>query len=252
MADLPVAQAVPDDSAVARQFARELVAARDRMARYYAERDKVTMAEAATNAGAVDIDWNEQTKHTPADQVTWWALHALADADPDAAQAVWERVKQAAFDELATGDRAARVLEWDGDPLQRARFLVLRASFRDEWRPGGGIEAALVDTLAQAYSGQEFWQEQLQRRATTQSKAERWERERKGEWTPPLMAVGDAIEQAATMADRFNRLFLRTLRALRDLRRYSSPVVIQNAGQVNVGGQQVNVSASPIRPQEGS
>jgi hypothetical protein len=46
------------------------------------------------------------------------------------------------------------------------------------------------------------------------------------------------------MADRFNRMFLRTLRQMRDLRRYGTPVVIQNAGQVNVaanGGQQVNV-----------
>jgi hypothetical protein len=60
------------------------------------------------------------------------------------------------------------------------------------------------------------------------------------------------------MADRFNRMFLRVLRQMRDLRRYSSPVVIQNAEQVNVaadGGQQVNVQkkqkrkkATPARP----
>ena len=43
------------------------------------------------------------------------------------------------------------------------------------------------------------------------------------------------------MADRFNRLMLRTRRGLRDLRRYG-PVIVQNAGQVNVADQQVNVS----------
>jgi hypothetical protein len=46
------------------------------------------------------------------------------------------------------------------------------------------------------------------------------------------------------MADRFNRIYMRTLRQLRDLRRYS-PVTINNANQVNIagnGGQQVNVS----------
>jgi hypothetical protein len=46
------------------------------------------------------------------------------------------------------------------------------------------------------------------------------------------------------MADRFNRLFLRTLRQLRDLRRYAMPVTINNPQQVNIaaeGGQQVNV-----------
>ncbi|MDX2031597.1 MAG: hypothetical protein SF339_13055 [Blastocatellia bacterium] len=36
------------------------------------------------------------------------------------------------------------------------------------------------------------------------------------------------------MADRFNRLFLRTLRQLRDLRRYSAPITINNPGQVNI------------------
>ncbi len=44
------------------------------------------------------------------------------------------------------------------------------------------------------------------------------------------------------MIDRFNRLYLRTLRALWDLRRYASAVTIQNAGQVNIGQQQVNVA----------
>ena len=56
------------------------------------------------------------------------------------------------------------------------------------------------------------------------------------------MDDAEAIEQAMAMGDRFNRIFLRTLRALRDLRRYAPTVVVQNAGQVNVGGQQVNVA----------
>lgn len=51
----------------------------------------------------------------------------------------------------------------------------------------------------------------------------------------------DAIEQAYRLADGHNRQFLRVLRQLRDLRRYA-PVVSQNAQQVNVGRQQVNVS----------
>jgi hypothetical protein len=44
------------------------------------------------------------------------------------------------------------------------------------------------------------------------------------------------------MADRWNRIYLRTLRNLRYLRRYS--VTIDNPQQVNIaadGGQQVNV-----------
>ena len=45
------------------------------------------------------------------------------------------------------------------------------------------------------------------------------------------------------MADRYLRAFQRTLRAMRELRRYSSPVTINNPQQVNIaadGGQQVN------------
>ena len=49
-----------------------------------------------------------------------------------------------------------------------------------------------------------------------------------------------AIEHAQQMMDRYNRLFLRTLRQLRDLRRYSTPVTINNPQQVNIGGQQIN------------
>jgi hypothetical protein len=57
------------------------------------------------------------------------------------------------------------------------------------------------------------------------------------------VCVQNAIEQAMQMIDRYNRLFLRTLRQLRDLRRYSTPVKINNPQQVNIatdGGQQVN------------
>ncbi len=47
---------------------------------------------------------------------------------------------------------------------------------------------------------------------------------------------------AAAMVDRFNQLFLRTLRQLRDLRRYSQQIVIHQPGQVNIGQQQVNAA----------
>lgn len=65
-----------------------------------------------------------------------------------------------------------------------------------------------------------------------------------GEWQPPRVSAVEYIEHATQMADRFNRMFLRILRQMRDLRRYASPVIVQNAGQVNIaadGGQQVNV-----------
>jgi len=63
-------------------------------------------------------------------------------------------------------------------------------------------------------------------------------------WQPPRLSAAEMIENAMAMADRFNRLYLRTLRQMRDLRRYSVPVTINNPKQVNIaadGGQQVNV-----------
>ena len=50
------------------------------------------------------------------------------------------------------------------------------------------------------------------------------------------------MELAATMADRFQKMFVRALRALRDLRRYAPTVVVQHAQQVNLGQQQLNVN----------
>jgi len=46
------------------------------------------------------------------------------------------------------------------------------------------------------------------------------------------------------MAERFNGMFLRTLKALRDLRRQVPGVVVQNAGQVVGAQQRVNLGRS--------
>jgi hypothetical protein len=47
------------------------------------------------------------------------------------------------------------------------------------------------------------------------------------------------------MMDRYNRIFLRTLRALCDMRRHGGPVIVQKGGQMNVAQQQVNVVTEP-------
>ena len=43
------------------------------------------------------------------------------------------------------------------------------------------------------------------------------------------------------MAERFQRMFGRALRSLTELRRRPLAVLVQNAGQVNIGQRQVNV-----------
>lgn len=51
-----------------------------------------------------------------------------------------------------------------------------------------------------------------------------------GYWFRPYVSEKEALDQAVQMADRFNRIFMRTLRQLRDLRRYA-PVTINNPNQ---------------------
>ena len=211
----------------------------------------ITPADADAKARDVgDGAWLDRYLTDPPDQLSWWNLSALVERDPDQGYAAWERVKHEARKELATGHRAARALEWDGSPWERARFLALREAFRAEWRPRGGLEATLVDTLAQAHSTYLFWLERLHVQATGEAKVEDHKLRTEDGWQPPRLGTAAAMEQSAAMADRFNRLFLRTLRALRDLRRYAGPVIVQQAGQVNVGGggQQVNVASSVRAP----
>ena len=112
----------------------------------------------------------------------------------------------------------------------------------------GTIEIAMIDMMAQAYSAYQYWCEEIHRRTTTEMKflsarEEELYEKVQGHWLPPRVTENAALEQAMQMMDRYNRLFLRTLRQLRDLRRYSTPVTINNPQQVNIaaeGGQQIN------------
>ncbi len=77
---------------------------------------------------------------------------------------------------------------------------------------------------------------------TAETERQKHKLKQDGYYDAHRVTTAEAIEQAAAMADRFNRLFLRTLRHLRDLRRYVPAVTIQNPAQVNIGGQQINVA----------
>jgi hypothetical protein len=180
----------------------------------------------------------------PPEDVTFADIDDLARVSPARALQCWERIKQAAREELQSGHRAAVVLEGhDADAWKRAQFLALREELSRELRPRNGVERQLIDQMAQVQTQMYFWQERLSLRASVEPLREKRELEEEGGWSPPRVSEHQALEQAAAMVDRFNKMFLRTLRALRDLRRYTGPVIVQNAGQVNVGGQQVNVTA---------
>ena len=176
-------------------------------------------------------------------KVTWADLAAVADVDPDHALELWARLRVAADDELECGKRGAKIAGDNGNPYALAQYLAIRDSFADQWKPQGGIESAMIDMLTMAFSLQIYWSTVAHERVTRTHDEQRGaiKRFESGGWKSPYQSEADAVDQAHRLADGYNRQFLRVLRQLRDLRRYA-PVVIQNAQQVNVGNQQMNVS----------
>lgn len=205
-------------------------------------RKEMGLAEAdalARDSGGDDVARIEQT---PPDQLDWWVLGRATEIDPERARAVWERALDGAREELGSGHRAARAVEANGTPWERAQFLAVLEGFLADWQPRGGIEVALVETLAQTYSTQLAWMARLTVLSTTEAQRQDREIGESGRWMPPSLDAATAIDQSAAMVDRFNRMFMRTLRSLRDLRRYSTSVVVQNVGQLNLAQSQVNLA----------
>jgi hypothetical protein len=213
-------------------LARELAAAFRGIIAGYVEHCRLTPAEATERALEDLPACREPTLDGPADQVTFWGL---AQHDPDPAAQRWEQVQQEALAELQSGHSAAKAMEGaDTSAWQRAQFLALRRELGDGWEPRSGVERQLLDVLAQAQASWLHWMNTLTMWTTLESATGKRLREEYGCWQAPRVRDAEALEPAAAMAERFNRIFLRTLRALRDLRRHAAPVVVQKAGQVNV------------------
>jgi hypothetical protein len=196
----------------------------------------------------------------PVEMLNFTDLAELFSFAPRVAERLWEHYKREARNEFESGHLAANItfpIGYMKGLWNIARYLGVRESFLDDWNPHGGIEIAMVDMLAQSWFQWQYWIEQTVTRSHTEPRREdyqfrewkQWQSKAKkqwgeGAWDIPYVSEDRALEQAVQMADRFNRIFMRTLRQLRDLRRYA-PVTINNPAQVNIaadGGQQVNVS----------
>jgi hypothetical protein len=183
----------------------------------------------------------------PPDQVSWIDLHLIARNAPDRSAARWEEIKRAALDEVRTGHRAAKAVE-DGTfsegTCQRSQNLSMREELTAKRRPRNRNERQLLDTMAQAQAGYLTWLQTLTLRTGLESCTSDRRLKEEGRLQPPRQSDADALDQAAAMMDRYNRIFLRTLRALCDMRRHSNPVIVQNGGQMNVAQQQVNLNTA--------
>jgi hypothetical protein len=178
------------------------------------------------------------------EEITWGHLAAVGEVNTEDVVRLWSRVRMAADDELESGKRGAKVAGENSEPYALARYLAIRDSFADQWKPQGGIESAMIEMLAITYSLQIYWSGIAHDRALRVHDAQReaLKRYEAGGWKSPYQSEADAVDQAHRLADGYNRQFLRVLRQLRDLRRYA-PIVIKNAQLVHVGNQQLNVSA---------
>jgi hypothetical protein len=228
---LPATQTA-DDPQEAGTLARELAAAYKGLVEQYKQGWGLTPVEAVAKAEELSPHYEADILKGPADQVSWHGLAHIARTDPEAAAGRWQEVQAEALAGLRSGHRAARAMEGYGaNAWARAQFLALRRELTEGWQPRNGVEQQLVDMLAQAQTAHLYWLEALTFRCSVSSARKREE----GRWEPLTVSDTEALEQAAAMAERFNGIFLRTLKALRDLRRQVPGVVVQNAGQINVG-----------------
>jgi hypothetical protein len=179
------------------------------------------------------------------EDLTWNAMGRLEDEEPGSFTILWERMKQVARDELESGHRAASVAVGDDRPLTRARFLVLREKYIDEWQPRNVLESQMIDAVCQAQTIREYWMKLATERAAVECEIDRFTIETNGKRRDVTIDGSESARDAREEAERWDRVFIRAVRALRDLRRYSTAVIVNNqGGQVNVasdGGQQVNV-----------
>lgn len=85
---------------------------------------------------------------------------------------------------------------------------------------------------------EEAWQgERDKRRALENMSPAQRERHQAYEgWLPPRLAESDALEQAVMMADRYQRAFLRLLKAFRENRRLFEALIVAG-GQVNIAAR---------------
>jgi len=189
------------------------------------------------------------------EEMDWADLSLLRDVDPEAAEAFWRAIRREAREALQSGHLAAGVIERDrSGPFSRALYLETRQALIEDWQPRPGTEQMLVDSLAQSHAlrarylclAVEFGDYVPRDANPNPEPGSREEHDQRVEtYLPPRLPQAEAVERAMMMVERFDRMIMRAIRALRDLRRYAPAIHIENqpGGQINVGtGPQLNVN----------
>ncbi len=205
---------------------------------YYRDKWNLDAEAAKKEAYATPEKAQHIIENKPSSVITWNDLGVVERNGPEGSHAqLWGRIKDDALAAL-DGGGCVRAATAERGPWSEAVCLAARARFMGEWKPRGGVEQTLIDILAQTFVKWQFWLEKEVKWGALKDKFE---------WTDqpephsgPRLNYAEAAQYAAQMADRSHRQFMRTLRAMRDLRRYTPTIRIHNEGQVNIGQNQVN------------
>ncbi len=248
----------PDERAIGELAAsrRELVASVtgliDAYVRYWDE-----APAAASERARQPLPFDPAAQGT--EQVGWSELANLLEHNAERGQALWQWLKDEARKELTAGIRTSRSLERPvtSRPYERAQFIAVLQGLRQALTPRDPLEELLIQQMASAYDLHLRWQTILVQRMETEAwqgerdkrralenmtPAQRERYEAVEGWLPPRSTEAEAIEQAMMMADRYQRSFLRLMKAFRDNRRLFGALIVAAGGQLNVAEQQVNVT----------
>jgi hypothetical protein len=219
-------------------LARKLAEARRQLVEEYERFHGLSREQAITRVRENEtVEAAQEILAQPLEATSWHSLDQLAAVDPELALERWHAIVDEAVEEVESGHRAAVALEAGGTQChQRAQFLAGREHLARDWKPRNGLERSLIDALALSQHMKLFWLQRMIALDTLELTEEI-----SSQLKLPCVTTFQAVEQAAGMVDRFDRMFMRALRQLRDLRRYMPTVVVQHAEQINVGEQQLNV-----------
>lgn len=231
-------QAVAEVNFLARRLYKQYY----ELVEFYKKYEKLSTSDAIAKAESRPHElYLAELRTRPLEQFSWWDINSLNDQHAELATAIWQDLKAAARDDLSSGQYAlSHVVE--KSPYENALYLAVRDAFREQWKPQNGGEQLLVDQLTQMYCEYLFWLHRLEVRTNIDRDYEDAKVKSNGKWKPSMDygTTPEWLEATSNMVERFHRLFLRTLRALRDLRRWNVNVNINNSGQVNIGQEQIN------------
>ena len=189
----------------------------------------------------------EQIRHCPPQKVSLTDLRRLNAADPALGRARLKEIIEAVQSGVESGYHASNALHGCVASLwNRALFVAVRQSFFKAWQPRNGLETNLLDQMAQYESLRMVWCDVLGGHTALARLNVRPDADKLAAGKRPAPISRETTELAARMIENCQRLYLRALRALMDLRRRPT-LIVRSVKQVNVAHRQVNVAGRETR-----